>query len=175
MTVHQLSRDADNNKPTLLSARASSLKMNAIQWLWQNRYALGKVGLLAGLPDEGKGQVFCNMAATVTQGGEWPCGEGRAPKGNVLLLTAEDDLSDTVAPRLVAAGADLDCVEIVRMVRDNKRDRMFNLATDIDLLRQKIDDVGDVKLVQIDPITAYLGDLDSFRTTEVRAVLSPPR
>jgi hypothetical protein len=50
------------------------------------RTALRKLGLIAGLPDEGEGQVFANMAATVTRGGNWPCGEGTAPKGNVLLL-----------------------------------------------------------------------------------------
>jgi putative DNA primase/helicase len=160
---------------TLASARASSFKMSAIQWLWPNRFALGKLGILAGLPDEGKGQVFANMAATVSQGGEWPCGEGAAPQGNVLLLTAEDDIEDTVVPRLVAAGADLDRIEIVKMVRDRANKRMFSLVTDLELLRQKIVGVGDVKLVQIDPITAYLGNakMDSYRTNDVRAVLSP--
>jgi putative DNA primase/helicase len=160
---------------TLSSARASSFQMKGISWLWPNRFALGKLGLLVGLPDEGKGQVFCDMAARVTHGQEWPCNEGRAPKGNVILLTAEDDIGDTIVPRLVAAGADLDRVEIVKMVRENKKDRMFSLVTDLELLRQKIKDVGDVKLVQIDPITAYLGNnkIDSFRTTDVRAVLGP--
>ena len=141
------------------------------------RYALGKLGLLVGLPDEGKGQVFCDMAAQVTQGWDWPCGEGKAPKGNVILLTAEDDISDTIAPRLVAAGADLDRVEIVQMVRDNEKERMFSLVTDLELLRKKVKQVGDVKLIQIDPITAYLGNtngkMDSYRTTDVRAVLGP--
>jgi hypothetical protein len=160
---------------TLHSLRASAVEMAAIQWLWPDRYALGKLGLLVGLPDEGKGQIFADAAARVTQGWDWPCGEGTAPQGNVVLLTAEDDLTDTVVPRLVAAGADLDRVEIVRMVRDEKRDRMFSLATDLDLLRQKIAEVGNVKMVQIDPITAYLGNIkmDSFRTTDVRTVLSP--
>jgi putative DNA primase/helicase len=126
------------------------------------------------LPDEGKGQVFANMAATVTRGGDWPCGEGKAPQGNVLLLTAEDDIADTVVPRLMAAGADLDRVEVVSMVRDHDTKRMFNLADDLDLLRQKIADVGHVKLIQIDPISAYLGSqIDSFRTTAVRSVLAP--
>jgi putative DNA primase/helicase len=153
------------------SSRASSFEPRAISWLWPNRFALG---LIAGLPDEGKGQVFANMAATVTQGGRWPCNEGEAPQGNVLLLTAEDGIEDTVAPRLMAAGADLDCVEIVRMVRDQNGKRMFNLADDLDLLRQKIHDAGNVRLVQIDPISAYLGDqIDSFRTTAVRSVLAP--
>jgi putative DNA primase/helicase len=133
------------------SARASSVTPKSISWLWPNRFALGKLGLVAGLPDEGKGQVFANMAATVTRGGNWPCNEGEAPKGNVLMLSAEDDIADTVVPRLKAAGADLDRVEIVSMVRgDHNAKRMFNLADDLDLLREKIAEVGDVKLIQID-------------------------
>ena len=160
--------------PRLDSARASSFQPRAISWLWPNRFALGKLGLIAGLPDEGKGQVFANMAATVSKGGSWPCGEGTAPKGNVLLLTAEDDIADTIVPRLKAAGADLDRIEIVSMVRDQNTRRMFNLADDLDLLRNKIAEVGDVKLVQIDPISAYLGSqIDTFRTTAVRSVLAP--
>ena len=146
------------NANTLNSARASSFEMKAIQWLWPGRYALGKLGLLVGLPDEGKGQVFCDMAARVTQGWDWPCGEGKAPKGNVVLLTAEDDINDTIVPRLVAAGADLDRIEIVKMVRGSEEERMFSLVTDLRLLRNKIERVGDVRLVQIDPITAYLGN-----------------
>jgi putative DNA primase/helicase len=160
---------------TLKSARASTFEMSAIQWIWPNRFALGKLGILGGLPDQGKGQILADMAARVTRGLEWPCSEGRAPQGNVLLLTAEDDPKDTVVPRLVAAGADLDRVEIISMVNADNKDRMFSLMTDLSLLRQKIAEVGDVKMIQIDPISAYLGigKIDSFRTTDVRAVLAP--
>jgi putative DNA primase/helicase len=63
------------------------------------------------------------------------------------------------------------------MVRDSEKERMFSLVTDLHLLRAKIKQVGEVKLVQIDPITAYLGNtkgkVDSFRTTDVRTVLAP--
>jgi putative DNA primase/helicase len=168
-------RQERDKSTTLQSARASSFKMSAIQWMWPNRFALGKLGILAGLPDEGKGQVFASMAAIVTQGGQWPCHEGKAPQGNVILLTAEDDIEDTVVPRLVAAGADLERVEIAKMVRERSGKRMFSLATDLELLRQKIIEVGDVKMVQIDPLTAYLGNvkMDSYRTTDVRSILSP--
>ena len=161
--------------PTLQSARASSFKMSAIQWLWPNRFALGKLGILAGLPDEGKGQVLCDMAARITRGMDWPCGEGTAPQGNVVLLTAEDDPRDTVVPRLAAAGADLDKVEFLKMVREAGSDRMLSLVTDLDLLREKVLRFGNVKQIQIDPITAYLGtrQMDSFRTTDVRSVLGP--
>jgi putative DNA primase/helicase len=161
--------------PTLKSARASTFEISAIQWLWPNRFALGKLGILAGLPDEGKGQVLCDMAARVTRGLGWPCGEGAAPLGNVVLLTAEDDPKDTVVPRLMAAGADLERIEIVQMVNESGKDRMFSLVNDLDLLRQKVSGIGSVNMIQIDPITAYLGvkQMDSFRTTDVRAVLGP--
>jgi hypothetical protein len=161
--------------PTLKSARASTFEISAVQWLWPNRFALGKLGILAGLPDEGKGQVLCDMAARVTRGLDWPCGEGTAPHGNVVLLTAEDDPKDTVVPRLMAAGADLDRIEIVQMVHEAGKDRMFSLVSDLDLLRQTVLRIGDIKMIQIDPITAYLGvkQIDSFRTTDVRAVLGP--
>ena len=83
----------------LRSARASSFELVALQWLWPGRFALGKLGLLVGLPDEGKGQILADIAARTTRGGEWPCREGGAPKGNVVLLSAEDAPADTVVPR----------------------------------------------------------------------------
>jgi AAA domain len=109
--------DTKEADTALESVRASDVKITAIRWLWPKRFALGKLGLIAGLPDVGKGQVLCDMAARVTHGFEWPCNEGHAPQGNVVLLSAEDDPSDTVVPRLIAAGADLERIEIVRMVR----------------------------------------------------------
>jgi hypothetical protein len=160
---------------TLDSARASSFTMAAIQWVWPGRFAIGKLGVIAGLPAEGKGLILSDAAARITRGLPWPCDEGSAPLGNVLLLTAEDDTADTVIPRLQAAGADLERIEIVRMVRDTGKQRMFSLVTDLNLLRHKVIEVGDVRMIQIDPISAYfgIGKIDSFRGTDVRAVLSP--
>jgi putative DNA primase/helicase len=157
------------------SARADTFKMTPITWLWPDRFAIGKLGIIAGLPDEGKGQILCDMAARITRGNIWPCGAGRAPLGNVVHLSAEDDPNDTIVPRLAAAGADLSRIELVSMVQDKGKARMFSLITDLPLLKQKIEEVGDVRMVQIDPISAYLGvgKVDSCRTTDVRAVLAP--
>jgi DNA polymerase len=159
----------------LESLRADQVTMRAVDWLWPNRFALGKLGLIVGLPDEGKGLLISFIAAQVTTGGPWPLNEGVAVSGNVLLLSAEDDPNDTVVPRLVAAGADLARIEIVKMVRAAGGDRMFSLQTDLDMLRRKITAIGNVVLILIDPISAYLGvgKMDSYRTTDVRAVLGP--
>ena len=161
--------------PALQSVSAADVTMTAVDWLWPNRFALGKLGLIVGLPDEGKGLLISYIAAQVTTGGAWPLDEGCAVQGNVLLLTAEDNPSDTVVPRLAAAGADRTRIEIVKMVREAGADRMFSLQTDLPMLRRKIGEIGDVVLVLIDPISAYLGvgKVDSYRTTDVRAVLGP--
>jgi hypothetical protein len=53
---------------------------------------------------------------------------------------------------------------------------MFLLGEDLDTLEQMIRDFGDVGLVTIDPITAYMGHakhFDSHRATDVRSQLSP--
>src|SRR5262249_842233 len=150
-------------------------QMRSIKWLWPNRYAIGKLGLLAGLPERGKGLISADMIARVTKGDPWPCNEGIAPQGNVLLLSAEDDIEDTVVPRLVAAGANRSRVHICEMIRTGDKKRMFNLVGDLELLRDKIHQVGDVRMVHIDPMSAYLGvgKVDSYRTTDVRGLLAP--
>jgi hypothetical protein len=51
---------------------------------------------------------------------------------------------------------------------------MFLLSEDLDKLEKKIAKIGNVGLVTIDPITAYMGGkLDSHRATDVRNQLSP--
>jgi len=120
-------------------------------------------------------KAFADMAARITTGAAWPCDEGTARQGSVILLTAEDDLADTVKPRLAAAGADMSRVHVLKMVKDGSKKRMFSLITDLDVLRKEIARIGGVVQVQIDPISAYqgVGRIDSFRTTDVRAVLAP--
>jgi putative DNA primase/helicase len=163
--------------PQLTSKPASSYTMRAINWFWPGRFAIGKLAIIGGLPDKGKGLISCSLIAACTSDEviELPCKEGRTPKGTAIWFSAEDDIEDTVIPRLVAAGAKLDKVEIVGMTKGPDGERMFNLATDLELLRKKIDELGDVVLVIIDPVSAYLGvgKINNSSTTDVRAVLAP--
>jgi DNA polymerase bacteriophage-type len=169
------------NEGVLESVRADEIPMRAICWLWDRRFAIGKIGIIAGLPDEGKGQILCYIAARITRALEWPNGEGRAALGSVIILSAEEDPGDSLAPRLAAAGADLSRVHFVGMVRDRdektgqQRRRMFDLVSDLEKLRRKIAEVGNVAAVLIDPISAYLGigKVDSYRDTDVRSALGP--
>jgi RecA-family ATPase len=160
---------------TLTIRAAADLDMCGVEWLWPGRFAMGKIGLIAGLPDYGKGQIACFIAAVVTAEIALPCNEGATPQGNVIWLNAEDDPRDTVLPRLIAAGADPARVYFIDSVRASGKDRTFSLVTDLPLLRKEIERIGNVVLVIIDPISAYLGigKVDGRSATDVRGVLTP--
>jgi putative DNA primase/helicase len=157
----------------LVICRASEVPPEAISWLWAGRIALGKQTLIAGEPGLGKSQLSTAITAAVTTGGAWPNGEGCAPRGSAIILSAEDGVADTIVPRLIAAGADCNRVHIVSAVRnaDQGSRRTFNLQTDLALLEQKLDFIGDVRLVVIDPVSSYMGTIDSHKNTDVRGVL----
>ena len=101
----------------LIMQCATDILPEPVDWLWPGRVAIGKQTLLAGEAGLGKSQVSIAVAAAVTIGGAWPCGEGIAPLGNVIFLSAEDGAADTVVPRLMATSADLRRVYIVSAVR----------------------------------------------------------
>ena len=171
----QEAKPSDHDDDNLVTTAAADLEMCGVDWLWPGRFALGKIGLIAGLPDYGKGQIAAFIAAAVTAAIKLPCDEGSVRQGNVIWFNAEDDARDTVLPRLVAAGADPRRVHFVNCSRVGGKDRSFSLVTDLPLLRKRIMQIGSVVLVIIDPVSAYLGvgKVDTRSTTDVRGVLTP--
>jgi hypothetical protein len=161
-------------RDVLLSRCAAQIAPEKIEWIWYGRLARGKHACAAGEPGGGKSTLAVDICARLTTGGEWPCGEGRAPIGNIIILSAEDGAADTIIPRLLAAGADLNRVHVVSAVRnaDGSR-RTLNLQGDLELLEGKIAEIGDVCLIVVDPVSSYLGKTDSHKNSEVRGVLEP--
>jgi hypothetical protein len=151
--------------------RLSDVEAESIDWIWPGRIARGKKTLIAGDPGEGKSTVTIDIAARITRGSTWPDG-GRAPQGNVLILCAEDGITDTVRPRIDRQGGDASAVYVLEGVRDGSGVRHLNLALDLAALEQAIVQVQP-QLVIIDPITAYLGKTDSYKDAEVRGLLAP--
>jgi hypothetical protein len=150
-----------------------------ISWLWHQRIALGKVTLVAGDPGLGKSLLGLAISAAVSKGASWPVDGGRAPLGDVILLSAEDDLADTIRPRLDAAGADVSRIHMLTMVRDVESRtgqvtrRGFSLRRDISILAAELAARPDCRLVGIDPISAYLDGTDSHTNSDVRCLMAP--
>jgi len=161
--------------PSLIRRDASRIAMRPVTWLWPGRIALRKLTILSGEMGTGKSQLALAIAAAVTTGASWPRSDTSAPTGRVLLLSAEDDSDDTLVPRLVAAGADIERVRIVEGVHDTGRRRALDLSADLDRLEDEVIEMSDVRLMIIDPVTSYLGRTDHYRATEVRNVLEPLR
>jgi putative DNA primase/helicase len=168
--------DAARREQTILLVQcAANIKPEKVDWLWSGRLARGKHTCIAGEPGTGKSQLSIAIIAAITTGGNWPCGEGKAPCSNVVILSAEDGAADTIVPRLLGAGADRTRVHIVSAVREaDGSQRAPDLQRDIEALERKVLEVGNVALVVIDPISAYMGrGLDTHRNSDVRGVLAP--
>ena len=149
---------------------ASQILPKKVEWLWPHRIPIGKMTTFAGPGGIGKTFVLCDIAARVSSGSEWPlCGGETAEPGNVLFISGEDDEDDTLVPRLIECGANLDRIAFLSpQVHDQ-----FTLAA-LELLSSLIDRITDVRLVVIDPPTTYLGDVDSHKDAELRgAILGP--
>ena len=158
-------------KSTVVLTCGADLTPEPVQWLWPDWLALGKFHLLAGAPGQGKTTIAMGMAATVTIGGRWPDGS-RCEAGNVLIWSGEDDYTDTLLPRLIAAGADRSRVFFVDGTRTGGVVRPFDPSTDTRTLKEAIQHIGSVRLIVIDPVsTAVAGD--SHKNTEVRRGLQP--
>jgi AAA domain/Bifunctional DNA primase/polymerase, N-terminal len=158
--------------------RVADIPSKRIAWLWENRIALGKLTIIAGHPGVNKSTVILDIVARITRGLKMPCGEGTAPTGNVLILTNEDDVADTIHPRLAAAGADVKRVYVIKglVQQDKSGRRTFNLMEDVERLKKLVEQIGEVVAIVIDPVSAYLGKpggkQDVHRDADVRAILS---
>jgi len=170
-------RDHGFSASAVLS-RVSDISPKKISWLWPGRIPLGKLTLLAGDPGLGKSFVTLDIAARVTRGDSWPDDPNPCEPGSVIILSAEDDTADTIRPRLEAAGARLEKVHILDAVRRSKPNgeislQHFSLETDLEALRSAAVLLDDLRLVILDPISAYFGSVDSHTNARVRSVLSP--
>lgn len=145
-----------------------------VSWLWPGYLPSGKLVIIDGDPSMGKSTLTLDMAARVSAGRPWPDGSP-STAGGVLLLSAEDGLADTIAPRLAAAGADMARVHALVEVPTRGADGQVRMAPpslprDIPHLAAVIAR-HHVRLVIVDVLMAYLSGVDSHRDQDVRGVL----
>ena len=151
------------SKPeTVKIIRMSDVELTPVDWLWKPYLPFGKLSVLQGNPGEGKTYFAMHLAAACTNGKLLPNME-RMEHFNVIYQTAEDGLGDTVKPRLIEAGADLDRVLVID-------DSEVQLTLSDERIEKAIVE-NNARLVIIDPIQAYLGaDVDMNRANEVRPI-----
>jgi putative DNA primase/helicase len=134
-------------KHRIQSICAATIKPTKVKWLWERRLPLRAYSLMQGIEGIGKSTLLCEVAAAITTGKQIP--DFSFPeRGKVLWLAAEDDSSEDLIPRLMAAGANLDMVQII--------DQGFSLLNPKGMLNLKSEiEQHQPLLVILDPLFAF--------------------
>lgn len=182
--IEEPSRDrADGPSVRLVLTPASTIAMRPVRWVWdtapagsspsqcQGRFAEGSLVLGAGRAGIGKSQFAAWLAARVTKG-TLPGSLYGNPRA-VIYAASEDSWSMTIAPRLAAAGADLDRVFRVDVVSDDDKHARLTLPKHTSLLATALVERR-VALLVLDPLLSLIdGGLNDYRAQEMRRALEP--
>ena len=153
----------DNNVELELINMAD-VEATEVEWLWYPYIPYGKITIIQGDPGEGKTTLVLNLAAMLSKGQELPESYNAAEPINIIYQTAEDGLSDTVKPRLVAANADYSRITVI----DESK---VELSLTDERLEQAIIRTQ-ARLVILDPLQAYIGsNVDMHRANEIRPIM----
>jgi putative DNA primase/helicase len=135
--------------------RLGQVEAEPVQWLSPGRLAAGKITVLDGDPGLGKSTLLCEFAARITRGQALPGGKPADPR-DVIILSAEDDLYDTIRPRIDGAGGDPGRIVSFLAVPDGSPfGRPFVIPGHL-LLLEAIVIRTNATLVIIDPLMAYM-------------------
>jgi putative DNA primase/helicase len=169
--ARRLSPVAPAAPPVVEVLPATAFEPEAIDWLWPNWLACGKLHLLAGAAGTGKTTIALSLAASLSRGGAWPDGTPIEP-ADVVIWTGEDGIADTLLPRLLVAGGDPRRVHFVTGASEGGRSRPFDPAHDMAKLAEAVRGLPPVRLLILDPVVAAVTG-DSHKNTETRRGLQP--
>ncbi|MDX2703948.1 AAA family ATPase [Streptomyces sp. PA03-6a] len=166
----------------ILLRPASTVRIRRVKWLWDTtpvgapptshgRIPMHSLCIAAGPPGLGKSQYAVWMTARITTGtlpGEL-YGKPRA----VIYAAAEDSWQYTIAPRLIAGGADMDLVFRVDVQDDGQLHARLTVPVDTSILGQAAEEHG-VALLVMDPLLSFIDKgINDYRAAEVRQALEP--
>ncbi|MBV9143433.1 MAG: AAA family ATPase [Pseudonocardiales bacterium] len=149
---------------------ASAIRLRRVSWLWEGRIPTGAVTVVPGREGTEKSLLLAWLAGQITRGELPGCREGD-PRA-VVYAASEDSWAHTIAPRLHAAGADLDLVYRVD-VEQNGRISQLTLPLDCARLATEISARGAV-LLAADPLLSLIhSSIDTHRDRDLRTALEP--
>lgn len=148
--------------------QASKIVPKEIEWLFPGYLAKGELTLLAGPPSSGKTFLACYFAAAITKeddlgyNNELP----RTGTGNVIYISTEDSGDGSLVHRLIACGADLDCIQILDPNEESSEIKAFSFSepshiNSLKEINKALD--GSLNLIVIDPI--YLAVENDYKSS----------
>ncbi|MFB6525076.1 AAA family ATPase [Streptomyces sp. NPDC056399] len=138
-------------KRKVVATSGASIKIRRQKWLWRERFPIGGLSLVAGKGDTSKSTLFSCFVAWVTTG--QMKGEFYGVPRNVAYVVNEDSIDVTVAPRMIAHGADMNRVHFLKVEDPLLGVVSLRLPQDIDALREHIIE-NELAAVFVDPLSA---------------------
>lgn len=172
----------DPEPRALVLRPASEIKMRPVRWLWDTtpegapptshgRIPLYSLAIAAGGPGLGKSQFAVWLTARITTG-TLPGELYGKPRG-VIYAATEDSWVYTIAPRLVAAGANLELVFRVEVKDDERPRARLTLPIDTSLIGLAAERYS-IALLVADPLLSLIDrGINDYRAAEVREALEP--
>ncbi|WP_410819635.1 AAA family ATPase [Micromonospora sp. 050-3] len=155
---------------TILLTPASQIRMRPVAWTWTNRIPSGALTVIPGREGIGKSLTLAWLTAQITRG-ILPGRHHGTPRP-VIYAATEDSWSQTIGPRLFAAGADMDMVYRVDVQHDGGFDSL-TLPRDCTALGREISRLG-VALLAADPLLSLIhAGIDTHRDRDLRTALEP--
>ncbi len=165
LTLEETKRRAKFGATALRVVNMADVAPETVTWLWHPYIPKGKLTLIEGDGGIGKSWLSCAIACAVSNGRGLPNSEP-FEAGNVLMLSAEDGLGDTLRPRLDAVGADVS--RIYALAEPLTLDAAGLLRLEAAIIEHA------PQLVIVDPLFAFTGGkVDIHRANEARAVTAP--
>ncbi len=161
-------------EPRLMTVKASEVEPKDLDWLWAHRFLVGHINIIGGDPGLGKSMILIDVAARASKGMNWPDGS-ECKRCSVLYSTTEDGIEDTVVPRLIAAGADLERVHIVEGVKcHNDSEQPLLLNEHLRLLDDNLTENPDIRILIVDTLQSHIGSaVTTNNNSSVRGVMTP--
>ncbi len=151
--------------------RAADIEIRPVTWAWDDRIPAGSLSIAAGREGTGKSSFGIWLTSQITRG-VLPGAFYGVPR-TVIYVAVEDSWEHTIAPRLAAAGADLERVLVFDVVENVDDEVTLSLPHDNQLLETEINH-HDVALVVLDPLMSMIGSsIDTHKERDVRTALDP--
>ena len=144
----------------------SEVEPKPVEFLWNPYLPIGEVTMVMAAGGVGKTFALCGIAAEMSRGRRPLNGLDSFEPVHTLFVSAEDRAS-VLRERLEKSGADLGFIHIL----DDAASVGLSLAADSGQELCGLIQATGARLVVLDPLHAFIGDIDINRVTAVRPVM----
>ena len=143
----------------------NTVQPKEVSFLWHPYIPFGKISILCGDSGLGKTTLALDIVSRLTTGRQMPLSDSEPITGSTLFQSNEDEISDTLLPRCINAGADLSKIESIDC-------EGLNIDDDCAIIEHHIKETN-ARFLLLDPLQSFVGrNADMSRITDIRRLLS---